>query len=91
MPFAVRRGIRRWGKIRRVIVIGDTPADVACARAGAQLMGSDGPEVLAVAVETGFSTPEQLRESQPDLQLADLADGLDGLLDLIAVGEPRVE
>ena len=58
---------------------------------GRSVDGIDGPEVLAVAVETGFSTPEQLRESQPDLQLADLADGLDGLLDLIAVGEPRVE
>ena len=91
VPFAVRRGIRRWGEVRRVIVIGDTPADVACARAGAELMGSDGPEVLAVAVETGFSTPEQLRESGPDLQLTDLSVGLAALLDLIAVGEPRVE
>ena len=91
VPFAVKRARRRWGEIRRVVVIGDTPADVACARAGAALLGPDGPDVLAVAVETGFSTPAQLRDACPDLQLTDLASGLQELLDLITVGEARVE
>ena len=91
VPFAVRRARRRWGEIRRVVVIGDTPADVACARAGAVSMGSAGPEVVAVAVETGFSTPDQLRDAGPDLQLPDLASGLEALLQLQARGEARVE
>ena len=91
LPFAVRRARRRWGELRRVVVIGDTPADVACARSGAALMGPDGPEVLAVAVETGFSTPDQLRASGPDLQLVDMSSGLEALLSLVTVGKPGVE
>lgn len=91
VPVAVRRARRRWGDIRRVVVIGDTPADVACARAGERLMGPAGPEVLAVAVETGFATPAQLRSTQPDLQLSDLDSGLNRLLSLISVGKARIE
>ena len=87
----MRRARRRWRQIRRIVVIGDTPADVACARAGAALLGPDGPEVLAVAVETGFSTPAQLRASGPDLQLADMASGLEELLALITVGKPGIK
>jgi phosphoglycolate phosphatase-like HAD superfamily hydrolase len=49
----------------RVCVIGDTPLDVQCARAiGAR----------AVAVQTGWSSPEELHASKPDLLLDDLAD-----------------
>ena len=50
----------------RVIVIGDTPADVRCARAGG---------AFAVAVETGFATPEELAQAGPDLQIPDLLKG----------------
>ncbi|MCC6895036.1 MAG: HAD family hydrolase [Anaerolineae bacterium] len=48
----------------QVIVIGDTPADIACARA----LGA-----VAVAVKTGFpATPTELAESNPDYLLNDL-------------------
>lgn len=48
-----------------VIVIGDTPLDVQCARA---------ISARAVAVCTGFSPVEELRASKPDLLLQDLSD-----------------
>ena len=48
-----------------VIVIGDTPADVACARA----VGA-----VAVAVETGFCEPGELKAAQPDYLLRDLTE-----------------
>ena len=64
-----------WGEVRnrfkeafdpsQVVVIGDTPLDVRCARA-------IGARVLAVA--TGMHTMEQLAACQPDLCLADLQD-----------------
>jgi phosphoglycolate phosphatase-like HAD superfamily hydrolase len=48
-----------------VEVIGDTPRDIACARAG-------GAQVVAVA--TGQFTRAMLAEHQPDLLLEDLSD-----------------
>ncbi len=48
-----------------VIVIGDTPADVACART----VGA-----VAVAVETGFCEPGELEAAQPDYLLRDLTE-----------------
>jgi phosphoglycolate phosphatase-like HAD superfamily hydrolase len=49
----------------RIWVIGDTPADVQCARCiGAR----------AVAVATGWHSLEELTACRPDLALADLAD-----------------
>jgi phosphoglycolate phosphatase len=56
-----------------VIVIGDTLADVRCARA----IGAH-----AVAVATGGATWEQLSASEPDLLIADLTDRA-GLLQLL--------
>src|SRR5215510_4483616 len=51
--------------IRRVIVIGDTPHDIECARvAGAK----------SIAVATGGFTLDQLRDAGADEVLADLAD-----------------
>lgn len=51
--------------LERVIVIGDTPHDVACARvAGA----------TAIAVATGGHTIEELRAAGADIVLADLSD-----------------
>jgi phosphoglycolate phosphatase len=47
------------------VVIGDTPRDIACARAF-------GAKVLAVA--TGAATHEQLHAARPDLLLEDLSD-----------------
>ena len=49
----------------RCLVIGDTPNDIACARAV-------GAKVLAVA--TGKFTVEALQEHQPDFLLPDLSD-----------------
>lgn len=64
-----------WEEVRRlapevrseqVWVIGDTPLDVRCARAiGAR----------AVAVATGWHSLDELRASEPDLLLPNLADG----------------
>lgn len=54
----------------QVMVIGDTPADISCARAlGAR----------AVAVLTGFGTREELLEAAPDV----LLDDLTGLMDVL--------
>lgn len=49
----------------RVVVIGDTPRDVACAHAHG---------CVAVAVATGRYGLDQLRAAEPDLLLPDLAD-----------------
>lgn len=73
-PIARRRAEAEWGAVDRVIVIGDTPKDVACARAGG---------ALAVAVRTGFASPESLEAARPDLLIDDLASGLPALLALL--------
>jgi phosphoglycolate phosphatase-like HAD superfamily hydrolase len=65
---ALRYSERHVGRpidAHRVWVVGDTPHDVACARAvGAQ----------AVAVATGTHTREELALCEPDLLLDDLSD-----------------
>lgn len=66
VPVARARAEAAGIRPRRVVVIGDTPADVACARAGG---------AVAVAVETGFASPDALAASRPDLLLPDLARG----------------
>ena len=66
VPVARARAAAAGLRYRRVVVIGDTPADVACARAGG---------AVAVAVETGFASPESLAASRPDLTLPDLERG----------------
>lgn len=48
-----------------VIIVGDTPHDITCARSG-------GARVVAVA--TGNYTAEQLRAHEPDVLFEDLAD-----------------
>jgi phosphoglycolate phosphatase-like HAD superfamily hydrolase len=60
----------------KVIVIGDTPADVRCARA---------INAYAVAVATGGATRDQLAASQPDLLLADLTESHELLLQVNSV------
>ena len=56
----------------QTVVVGDTPNDIRCARS----VGA-----CAVAVETGFSSPAELRREEPDRQLADLSD-LDAVIDV---------
>jgi phosphoglycolate phosphatase len=48
-----------------VVIIGDTPADVACARAGG---------AKAVAVASGWHTADTLLQYQPDYLFTDLSD-----------------
>jgi phosphoglycolate phosphatase len=48
-----------------IVVVGDTPRDIACARAGG---------ARAIAVATGFYKREQLEAHQPDGVLDDLSD-----------------
>jgi phosphoglycolate phosphatase len=65
--FARDRGVKHFGKPVRndeVLVIGDTPLDIRCARA-------IGARVLAVG--TGSFTPAQLNEYKPDWAVEDLA------------------
>lgn len=65
--------LEREVRTESVFVIGDTPADVRCARA---------IEARAIAVATGWHSHEELRESQPDLLVTDLSDP-QPLLDLL--------
>jgi len=79
-PLALQRAVDHLGATPApVIVIGDTPMDVACARA----IGA-----IAVVVETGFATRDELIASAPDHLLPDLT-GFVALLDsLIMVPRP---
>lgn len=67
-PLALERACANSGRRitpQQVTVVGDTPADVACARAlGAR----------AVAVTTGFSSRAELQAAQPDHLLDALPD-----------------
>lgn len=74
VPVARARAAAQGIRVRRVIVVGDTPKDVECARAG---------DAVAVAVGTGFSEWEALEQSQPDLLLPDLQQGLSRFLALL--------
>jgi phosphoglycolate phosphatase-like HAD superfamily hydrolase len=61
----VRRHLNGEHAPDRIWVVGDTPLDIACARAiGAR----------AVAVATGWHTAEELESHRPDLLLTDLGD-----------------
>jgi len=61
----VRQRLRHAGEAANIVVIGDTPRDIACARAG-------GARVLAVA--TGKFPREELAAHHPDAVLDDLSD-----------------
>jgi phosphoglycolate phosphatase-like HAD superfamily hydrolase len=74
VPIARARAVDAGVPHRRIIVVGDTAADVSCARAGG---------AVAVAVETGFASPGELAKAAPDLLLPDLARGLGWLLALV--------
>jgi len=65
-PLALKRAIAFHQQDilpEQVIVIGDTPADVQCARA----LGA-----VAVAVRTGYARPGELEANRPDFLLDDL-------------------
>lgn len=68
VPFAVSRarecGVPELAQ-RDILVVGDTPHDIACARAAG---------ATPVAVATGMFTTEQLRESGADIVFRDLSD-----------------
>lgn len=83
LPIARARARERGIVVDAAVIIGDTRADIACARA-------DGGHV--VVVETGFDDPDLLAKDAPDLQLPDLDRGLPWLLALVdglSRGGPR--
>lgn len=68
---AVDRARALFGDVVRAdlaVVVGDTPRDVACGKAGG---------TMTVAVATGSFTPDQLAASEPDHLLEDLASTRD--------------
>lgn len=70
-PLAMKRAEELYGvpfSPERVVVIGDTPADVECARAAG---------AWAVAVNTGFEGRDALVSARPDVLLEDLTGFLD--------------
>ena len=72
LPVAVARArARGWGGPGPVLVIGDTLADIRCARSGG---------AVAVAVATGFCDVDELAAERPDHLLTDLASGMDTVL-----------
>jgi phosphoglycolate phosphatase-like HAD superfamily hydrolase len=83
MPVALRRAWRAGHRPSRVLVIGDTPNDVNAARKGHRNLGRGAPELVTVAVRTGFATPEELEACAPDLMVDDLEKGRDAVLALL--------
>ena len=66
VPVARERAAAVLGSApEQVVVIGDTPRDIACARAGG---------ARAIAVATGNYSPDDLRQHAPDVLLEDLRD-----------------
>lgn len=74
VPVARARARAAGWRGDQVVVIGDTVHDVQCARAG---------DALAVAVLTGWGSEAELRQTQPDLLLTDLEQGMGALLALL--------
>ena len=83
-PNATPWRVRPWPRRRargvvlarpsQAVVVGDTPLDIACARAA-------GARVVAVA--TGGHSLDELRACTPDLALPDLSD-LDAVVNLVS-------
>ena len=68
LPFAIKRFSKKFGQVPDapdVIVIGDTPADILCARPHG---------AIAVAVAAAHYTVDQLKEHHPDHLFHDLTD-----------------
>ncbi len=78
VPIARQKTIARYGQdVGRAIVIGDTPRDIACGKAGG---------ARTVAVATGTFTADELEAHQPDAVLADLTDPAAAVA--VILGEP---
>ncbi len=81
VPILADRAREAWFPADRVVVIGDTEADLACARAGG---------ALAVLVGTGWRSMVELEAMKPDLLLEDLESGSEAFLQaVVRVLEPR--
>jgi phosphoglycolate phosphatase-like HAD superfamily hydrolase len=68
VPIALERARDTLGvdtPLHRIWIVGDTPRDIACARAN---------DVRVIAVATGHWTADQLAEHAPDVLLPNLAD-----------------
>ncbi len=65
VPIARTKMAQRFGDADQVVVIGDTPRDIACGKAG---------HARTVAVATGHWTLDALIEHTPDAALPNLAD-----------------
>jgi phosphoglycolate phosphatase len=83
VPLALQRARRRGRLPDRVVVVGDTPADILASRAGMATLGEGAPALRTLAVETGWAAPGALEASRPDLHVADLEQGWNEVLDLI--------
>ncbi len=64
VPIARQKAASQYD-VDEIVVVGDTPRDIACARAG-------GARVVCVA--TGSYSVDALRKREPDALLADLTD-----------------
>jgi phosphoglycolate phosphatase-like HAD superfamily hydrolase len=81
VPILAERARKAGFPSDRVVVIGDTEADLACARAGG---------ALAVLVGTGWRTLVELEALKPDLLLEDLESGSEPFLKtVVRAWEPR--
>ena len=65
VPIAHAKSAARFGLLDMVVVVGDTPRDIACGKAGG---------ARTVAVATGNWDAATLRRHEPDAVLEDLAD-----------------
>lgn len=65
VPIARAKSAARFGQLDTVVVIGDTPRDIACGKAGG---------ARTVAVATGHWDAETLLQHAPDVVLENLAD-----------------
>jgi len=77
-PLAVERARQLVGQRfagQNVVVVGDTPADIACARS---------VNARTVAVATGWDSVETLRSHSPDSVLLDLTDTEQALAAILA-------
>lgn len=83
VPVAWRRARRLGGPARRIVIIGDTPADVRCARVGQNLLEDHGVQVFAVAVATGFAERDALVDARPDLLVDDLDSGFGQVMEVV--------
>ena len=65
VPIACAKSTARFGPLGAVVVVGDTPRDIACGKTGG---------ARTVAVATGTFDAATLRRHEPDVVLQDLSD-----------------